>query len=324
MTNEGSVSQQEQHNGKKRRINWHHAMYEVLHIELEEYLEHLQFYEEYHLGRSRESLRADVLVVRKCSDIHIRKQFASIFQKYNIIEYKSPEDTLTVDDYYKTIGYGCIFRFQTGKVNEVACEDITITYIASHFPRKIKAELAKRKIRLEKRTSGIYDVIGEIFRVQIIINRELDMQETLWLRCLDNRLKDKKYYEALSYIYAYHKDEPRYSTPMNAIIRSNCKQKGERDIMCEALYELFADNLEEREERGFARGEESGEIKGEVKGRICSLIEFVCRKLRKGKSAELIAQELDTDYETVKNICDAAREEAPEYDCERIYEKLSK
>lgn len=83
---------------------------------------------------------------------------------------------------------------------------------------------------------------------------------------------------------------------------------------------MFADNLEEREERGFARGEESGEIKGEVKGRICSLMELVCRKLRKGKSAELIAQELDTDYETVKNICDVAREEASEYDCERIRE----
>ena len=312
MTNEGSVRQQEQHSMKKHRINWHHAMYEVLHIELEEYLEHLQFYEEYHLGRSRESLRADVLVVQKCSDIHIRKQFASIFQKYNIIEYKSPEDTLTVDDYYKTIGYGCIFRFQTGKVNEVACEDITITYIASHFPRKIKAELDKRKIRLEKRTSGIYDVIGEIFRIQIIINRELDMQETLWLRCLDNRLKDKKYYEALSNIYAYHKDEPRYSTPMDAIIRSNYERKGERDIMCEALYELFGVNLEEEVARG------------EIKGRICSMIELVCRKLRKGKSVEMIAEELDIDFETVKNICDAAREEAPEYDCERIYEKLSK
>ena len=85
---------------------------------------------------------------------------------------------------------------------------------------------------------------------------------------------------------------------MKAIIRSNCERKGERNIMCEALYEVFVYNLEEREERGFARGEQSGEIKG----RICSMIELVCRKLRKGKSAELIAEELDTDYETIKNI----------------------
>lgn len=312
MTNEGLGGKPKQRYRKKHRINWHHAMYEALHIELEEYLEHLQFYEEYHLGKSKESLRADVLIIRKCCDINIRKQFASIFKRYNVIEYKSPEDTLTVDDYYKVIGYSCIFRFQTGKVNEVACEDITITYITSHFPRKIKTELVKRKIRLEKRAAGIYDVIGEIFRIQIIINRELDMKETLWLRCLDNRLKDKKYYEALSDIYAYHKDEPRYSTPMDAIIRSNYERKGERDIMCEALYELFGVNLEEEVARS------------EIKGRICSMIELVCRKLRKGKSAELIAEELDTDYETVKNICDAAIEEAPEYDCEKIYQKLCK
>lgn len=63
----------------------------------------------------------------------------TIFQKYNIIQYKSPEDILTVDDYYKTIGYGCIFRFQTGKVNEVTCEDIMITYIAVTFSEKNKS-----------------------------------------------------------------------------------------------------------------------------------------------------------------------------------------
>ena len=49
MTNEGSVRQQEQHSMKKHRINWHHAMYEVLHIELEEYLEHLQLHHYLHL-----------------------------------------------------------------------------------------------------------------------------------------------------------------------------------------------------------------------------------------------------------------------------------
>lgn len=50
---------------KQRRINWHHAACEVLKIELEEYEEYLDFYEEYHLGTSKDSLRIDVLIIQK-------------------------------------------------------------------------------------------------------------------------------------------------------------------------------------------------------------------------------------------------------------------
>lgn len=241
---------------KKHKINWHHAVCEVLKIELEEYLNELEFWEEYRLGKSKDSLRVDVLIIQKLSNLHISNQIAENFQTYNLIEYKSPEDSLSIDDYYKLIGYACIFRFNTGKVNEVENKDITLTFIVSRFPKKLQNELKKRKIHIAKRAPGIYDINKEMFRIQLIVNRKLEGKENLWLRCLDNQLKEKELYRRLEQSYGQHKNEPRYSVPMNAIIWSNYQKKGERNIMCEALYDLFADELVEREDKGKAEGEE--------------------------------------------------------------------
>ena len=71
-------------------------------------------------------------------------------------------------------------------------------------------------------------------------------------------MKEKELYESLEQSYSQHKDEPRYSAPMNAIIWSNYRKKGELGIMCEALYDLFADELEEHEAKGKAEGVEIG------------------------------------------------------------------
>lgn len=249
---------------KQHRINWHHAAYEVLKIELEKYEEYLEFYEEYHLGISKDSLRVDVLIIQKNQEVHISKKIAEKFRKYNIIEYKSPGDNLSIDDYYKVMGYGNIFRSNTGRVNEVSNDNITLTFILSKFPWKLKKELEKRKISLVKRAPGIYDISEDIFQAQIIINRKLDREENLWLRCLDNQLREKELYERLEQEYRKHKNENRYSEPMNAIIWSNFKQKGERKVMCEALYDLFADELLEHETKGRTQGKMEGKIEGEL------------------------------------------------------------
>lgn len=70
---------------------------------MKEYEEYLEFYEEYHLAKSKESLRMDILVIQKLADLHISKRIGENFQRYNIVEYKSPNDNLSVDDYYKVI-----------------------------------------------------------------------------------------------------------------------------------------------------------------------------------------------------------------------------
>lgn len=87
----------------------------------------------------------------------------------------------------------------------------------------------------------------------------------------------------------------------------------------EAVNMLFTqfnmeDALEVRYEEGFEDGEQ--------KGRMLNLIQLVCRKLQKGKSAEVIAEELEEDRAIIERICKAAEISNTYSDIEKIYEEL--
>lgn len=86
-------------------LQWHPAFYSSLQIELKD--ESLEFYYEYHL--TRKPLQIDVLVIKKKSKQVIKKSIGRIFRKHNIVEFKSPGDYLSVNDYYKVLGYACIY-----------------------------------------------------------------------------------------------------------------------------------------------------------------------------------------------------------------------
>lgn len=116
----------------------------------------------------------------------------------------------------------------------------------------------------------------------------------MWLRCLDSQLKEKELYERLEQAYSQHKDEPRYSAPMNAIIWSNYRKKGELGIMCEALYDLFADELVEHEAKGREEGKAEGKTEGEE--RFASLTEKLLKDFR---TEDLLRATKDKEFREV-------------------------
>ena len=79
--------------------------------------------------------------------------------------------------------------------------------------------------------------------------------------------------------------------------------------------------MQEWEELAYAK--EEGINEGYQIGRDQHLIQMVCKKLDKGKIPAIIAQELEESEETVQKICDVAEEFSPEYDCEKIYNKMA-
>ena len=65
-----------------------------------------------------------------------------------------------------------------------------------------------------------------------------------------------------------------------------------------------------------------GREEGREEGRTELLISQVCKKLKKGKSAINIAEELEEDKTRIQIICDVAAEFAPEYDINKIMVRL--
>ncbi len=90
----------------------------------------------------------------------------------------------------------------------------------------------------------------------------------------------------------------------------------------EELAEAKDEGRLEGHEAGRLEGHEAGLLEGEKFGALHKLITLVVKKLQKGKSVDVIAEELEDDIELIKKICNVAKEFAPKYECEKIMEKV--
>lgn len=74
------------------------------------------------------------------------------------------------------------------------------------------------------------------------------------------------------------------------------------------------------EEVEYAR--DDGREEGLAEGADRKIIQMVCKKLSKGKLPEEIAEDLEESLELVQKICNAAKENAPEFNCDKIYNRV--
>ncbi|MDO4328969.1 MAG: hypothetical protein Q4C66_06500 [Lachnospiraceae bacterium] len=148
--------------------------------------------------------------------------------------------------------------------------------------------------------------------LQILINHKLSKEDNLWLGSLRQNLTVAEDIGLLARAYEGKEKSPIYAVAMDLIVRANRKQYEEGRHMCNALRELFADELNEREAKGLAEGEAR------------TLILQICKKIKKGKPIETITEELEVELSTVSEICMIAQKYAPDYDCTSIYQELVK
>lgn len=281
---------------KENMLQWHPAFFAGIQIEFAEEAELLVFEDEHTL--STKPMQIDVLIIKKQTKQRIRKKLGRIFRSYNIIEYKSPDDTVTIDDFYKVYGYACFYKADTGKVDEIKIGDLTLTYVCYHYPRKLEEHLkTQRSLCIEKADEGIYYIYGDVLPMQLIIVPELSEENNLWLHSLTNELKSSKEAEELLYAYKGHQNEGLYQSVMDIIVRANKKKFREDKEMCDALLELVKDKLDEREKQGFSDGSEQ------------QLRSLVQKKIQKGKSLSVIADELEETVDTIRPLYERVQAE---------------
>lgn len=279
------------------RLQWHSGFSAALRVELEDELDELCIEDEHML--SKKPMQIDVLVVKKKGEQPIRKNIGRIFRKHNIIEYKSPEDYLSINDFYKVYGYTCFYQSETKRVKDIPPEEITMTFICNHYPQKLLEHLKKFKgIEVEKQEAGLYYLLGDSFPIQLVIVKELSKEENYWLQNLRCNLKTGEEIQEVVRRYEQVKHKAYYSDMMNLIVRANQKQMEEEKNMCEALNELFAEELKEADLRGRKEGRKEGRSVGQIE----KLKELVQKKLAKNQSIEKIADDLVEDVEVIRKI----------------------
>lgn len=279
------------------RLQWHSGFSAALRVELEDELDELCIEDEHML--SKKPMQIDVLVVKKKGEQPIRKNIGRIFRKHNIIEYKSPEDYLSINDFYKVYGYTCFYQSETKRVKDIPPEEITMAFICNHYPQKLLEHLKKFKgIEVEKQEAGLYYLLGDSFPIQLVIVKELSKEENYWLQNLRCNLKTGEEIQEVVRRYEQVKHKAYYSDVMNLIVRANQKQMEEEKNMCEALNELFAEELKEADLRGRKEGRKEGRSVGQIE----KLKELVQKKLAKNQSIEKIADDLVEDVEVIRKI----------------------
>lgn len=234
--------------GTKYTIQWHPAFQASIQIEFEAEAEKLTFEPEHLL--SKKPMQMDELIIKVAENEAIHKNIGRIFRRYNIIEYKSPNDNLTINDFYKVYGYCCFYQSDTDKICEIPPEELTITFICNHFPRRMVQHLKEfRRLDIIHVEAGIYYITGDAFPIQLLVTRELDPKENLWLQSLRNNMSKPEEIETLLKEYETKKSSKLYQAAMEVITRANWDAVKEvKETMCEALKELMAEEFQEQEE----------------------------------------------------------------------------
>ena len=232
------------------RIPWHPGFYGAAELELRENSDVLTFIQEYNL--SKEPLRADLLVIRKEPGVQITNEIGKIFKGHNIIEYKSPDDSLTIDDFYKAAAYACLYKSLGQTVDQYPGTDITVSLFREAYPRELFSALRSSGRSIEEKYPGIYYVTGDVmFATQVVVTGRLEAGSHSPLRILsrDAEAEDvRKFLLEISNLKT-----PGERNNADAVLQvSISANRGLYDdlrrenFMCEALEDLMKDVIEER------------------------------------------------------------------------------
>lgn len=124
-----------------------------------------------------------------------------------------------------------------------------------------------QKYEIVKAEQGIYYILGEIFPIQLILTSELSRDSNFWLRNLTNNLKEYREVVDLTTEYEKNRNNVLYKAMMNVIVRANeglFEEVKEKD-MCEALKELFREEIEEATKKARSEALLEGESRAFLK-----------------------------------------------------------
>ena len=274
-------------------IAWHPAFLQAIQLELFNYKDSLEFKYEYQL--TSEPLRIDLLIIKKPKTLTIDKNIARIFRTDNLLEYKSPEDYLSIKDFMKVYAYANLYAAITPDVD---LSDMTLTFVEGRYPRKLIEYLIEtRHYKVNEAAKGIYLVSGDYIPIQIIESKRLSENENLWLRSLTNDLE-------IPGANAIFEERKKWTdkAPLDAYL----------DVLLRANPEIFleAGNMRKKARRSFEEvfteagiipeWIEQGREQGIEQGREQEKEEVARNLLAMNMPVELIAQAVNLPIEKIR------------------------
>ena len=234
------------------KIQWHAAFVSAMNLELAQNRSDLVYHKEYNLNTK--PLEVDLLVIKKDPDIQITNEIGKLFRGHNIVEYKSPLDHLNIDSFFKAGAYASLYKAYGQTVNERKIEDITVSVIRESMPAGLFGYFKEHGIKVMNPYKGMYYVMDAVlFPTQIIVTKELNLEEHVWLKALSGGMQKQQMRNLLETIEKLDLrfDRELADSVLQVSISAN-KQVVEElrgdESMCQALLEIMEPEIKKIKE----------------------------------------------------------------------------
>jgi len=202
---------------KKSRNPWTDTFVQVAEYLVKDYGEKVRVDSEYQLFKK--PMRIDAVIIKQEEGLIIDNAVMRFFKKHNIVEFKSPKDTLNIEAFDKTISYfyAYLSKVRRSEVPQIRADDVTITIVSVKKPVLVFDVLRdERNYKIvDTETSGIYHIVKKGFIpevIQLVISSELPTggndQSLLWLRSLRNDLTAEEAVELVKIAEDKDSDDP--------------------------------------------------------------------------------------------------------------------
>ena len=291
-------------NNEEVKLQWHPAFCAAARLEFNEDMEALEFYSEYNL--SRKPLQIDLLIVEKNKNVRIKNQIGHIFRQNNIIEYKCPGDAMSIDDFYKTVAYACMYKALGEHVDAVKADELTISMMREAYPVSMIASLNRQGVELEKVYDGIYYLKNFFIPTQIVVMKELSPGLHNSFRVLSRNAKKKDIEtfvkDVESYIGKSEKMDADAVLQVSMSANYALYEKVRREnTMCEALRRLMKDEIEETLDKATKEAARNGLEEGRAIGQAQTQRKTSIALSKMGMSIENIASAVDATIAQVQS-----------------------
>ena len=218
------------------------------------------------------------------SDVVIKNEIGKLFKKYNIIEYKSARDSLSIDDVAKTQGYAHLYKAYGESVDAIKFDEVSVTLIRESKPVELFKYFEKNSYMVSNPYRGIYYIkSGLKFPTQIIIGKELPHENHEWFNLLSDKVTRQEMARAIEYSRNVRSKNERELIDaifeVSALANKNIVEElkmGDED-MCQALMEIMKPEIDEirlQERRETTERVERETIERAIKAAVKSLRRF--------------------------------------------------
>lgn len=264
------------------KTQWHPPFCAAVKLELRANKKDLTFDPERVLNTK--PIQLDLLVIKKLQFANIQNEIGKIFRGHNIFEYKSPEDTMNIDAYFKTLAYACLYKANSPTSDGIKADDITVSLVHEGTPIKLIKWFKNNECEVVEEFAGIYYVTGAkaLFPTQIIVSSKLGEEEHQWLKSLTSKMS-KEVGERLvlsAKNLSDRDDKENADSVLQLALAENpklFKQLKEVPEMCEALNTLMKPELDAALSEGMTKG--------------ATELATAIRRLKKGDTAEQLIKE---------------------------------